>query len=320
MNWKIAICLSLVIVFTYSCKHKTSVTKPLQELLTQKNYFRLDEQYKAVSNELADSDKLYYKAFIDNAFNRNTDCITDVDLWLRNAIKPSDSIRYRLKSLQEDSYFKTFQYAKAAQCDSDILKSCKSLSKETLDDVKNDLIIRNGLKNTPPQQTIIKHNTTIHYTKNKLGLVEVAVGTNSQIFDAIWDTRANISSISRTYAKKLGLRMLNINYNESSGITGITFKTDMGVADSLEIGGLVMKNVIFQVMPDSILYLANFKLQLNVILGYPAIGQWGEVHFYQNGIMTIPVTPSHSQLLNFALDGLDPVIALICGKDTLPFL
>lgn len=324
MNLKYIICLVTVAMAATSCKHndKPVLTKQLHQLLEQKDYFRLDRQFQAVGNELTDSDRLYYKAFIDNAFNRNTECINDVDSLLSSKdVKPSDSIRYVLRSLQGDSYFKTFQYAKAAQCDSDILKTCKNgLHKETIDDVNNDLIIRNGLKETPAQLISINSNTTFNWTKDKLGLIEIPVSTASpQTFDAIFDTRANISSITQSYAKKLGLRMLNVSYNEGSGATGIQFKTGMGIADSLRIGSIQFKNVVFQVMPDSILYIAPVKFQLNIIIGFPVIAQMGEVHISNKGTMTIPLNPTHKGLHNFALDGLDPVISLISGRDTLPF-
>ncbi|MCR8561853.1 retropepsin-like domain-containing protein [Mucilaginibacter sp. BJC16-A38] len=93
----------------------------------------------------------------------------------------------------------------------------------------------------------------------------------------------------------------------------------MGIADSLRIGDVLVKNVVFQVMPDSILYIAPIKFQLNIIIGFPVIEQLQEVHIFHNGNMTIPLTPVKSDLHNFALDGLDPVIALKSGNDTLDF-
>jgi hypothetical protein len=93
----------------------------------------------------------------------------------------------------------------------------------------------------------------------------------------------------------------------------------MGIADSLYIGEVLVRNVVFQVMPDSILYIAQVKFQLNVIIGFPIIEQLQEVHIFSNGKMTIPLTPTKSDIHNFALNGLDPVIALRAGNDTLAF-
>jgi len=72
-------------------------------------------------------------------------------------------------------------------------------------------------------------------------------------------------------------------------------------------------------MTDSILYLAVVKFQLNIIIGFPVIEQLGEVHIFRNGKMTIPLTPTMSDLHNFVIDGLDPIIELKKGNDTLDF-
>jgi hypothetical protein len=113
--------------------------------------------------------------------------------------------------------------------------------------------------------------------------------------------------------------LLNVSYTEKSGITGIQFKVGLGVADSLYIGKLLVKNAVFQVMPDSILYIAPLKFQLNIILGLPVIAQLQEIQFHKDGRLTIPQTPAGGSDHNLALDGLDPVLALLSDKDTLSF-
>jgi len=318
------LCLIAIFLILTGCNKQTKNTaavKHLKELLDQKEYFRLETQFKLHNGDLNDEDRLYFKSFIDNAFNRNANCIKDVDSLLKiNTFKLPDSVKLDLNRLQSDSYFKTYQYAKAAESDSSLLKQySRTISKENVDDIKNDLVMRNALKKVPLQQTIIKDNSSIAWKKDKIGLIEIPVAAQSQTFDAIFDTRANISSITQTYAHKLGLRILNASYNEASGITGMVFKTGIGIADSLRIGNIIVRNAVFQVMPDSILYIAPIKLQLNIIIGFPIIDQLQEVDIFKDGRMVIPLTPAKSELHNFALDGLDPVIALKSGNDTLSF-
>ena len=78
-------------------------------------------------------------------------------------------------------------------------------------------------------------------------------------------------------------------------------------------------NAVFEVMPDSILYLAPVKFSLSVIIGFPVIAQLKEIHIFSNGKMIIPARQSQNILHNLALDGLDPVISLKTGNDTLSF-
>jgi len=315
------IAIFLILTGCNTPTKNTAAIKQLKELLDEKEYFRLETKFKLYSAGIGDENRLYFKAFIDNAFNRNAECIKDVDSLLKiGTFKLPDSVKLDLSRLQSDSYFKTYQYAKAAESDSSLLKQySRTISKENIDDIKNDLVMRNALKKVPLQQTTIKGSTSIKWKKDKIGLIEIPVKAQSQTFDAIFDTRANISSITQTYARKLGLHILNASYNEASGITGMVFKTGIGIADSLRIGNIIVRNAVFQVMPDSILYIAPIKFQLNIIIGFPIIDQLQEVDIFKDGRMVIPSSPAKSDLHNFALDGLDPVIALKSGNDTLSF-
>jgi len=128
-----------------------------------------------------------------------------------------------------------------------------------IDDFKNDLLMRDGLRNTPPQQAQIKQTTTLSWNRD-LGLIEIPFSCGSGQFNGIFDIRANVSSITRTYAKKFGPHLLDVSYLESASSTGIQFKTGLGIADSLRIDSILFRNVVFQVMPDSILYIAPAKL------------------------------------------------------------
>jgi len=310
-------CLLLTIL-SLGCQRgdDPALSRRLQALLDVKEYFKLENQYNAARGNLSLKNRLYFAAFVDNAFNRNEACIAEVDSALREGFP--DSAKSRLLLIQEDSYFKSGQYARAAHNDSMII-AAKALDSSMLSEVKNALLIRNALKNTAPQQMSIADSTTVPWTRDGIGLIELPVTTDRQTASAIFDTRANISSITRSYAEKLHLRLFDVSYTEGAGITGIQFKVGLGVVDSLYIGKILMKNVIFQVMPDSILYIAPIKFQLNIILGWPAIAGLKEVCFFKDGRLTIPKTPGAGADHNLALDGLDPVLALISEKDTLPF-
>ena len=290
----------------------------LQQLLAQKEYFKLDKALQTAAPGLPAASQDYFTAFLDNVFNRNEACVTKVDSLL---ITPwPDSIKAGLLILQGDSYFKLGRYAKAAANDSLVVaRYSKAVNSSTLENVMNELLIRNALRSTPPQQTTITANTTIRWTRDKIGLIDIPIMADGQRTDAIFDTRANISSISKTYAKRLHLRSLDVSYQEGAGITGAEFKVGLGIADSLHIGNILIKNAVFQVMPDSILYIAPIKYQLNLILGLPVIAQLQEIQLDKDSIMTIPQTPTENDSHNLALDGLDPVLALISDNDTLGY-
>ena len=316
-------------LFLISCNeqvgHKANTSdaaiKLLDALLDERDYFRLETKLDSFKDSIDNKHKLYFRSFVDNGFNRNEACIKGINTLLEKYSSTlTDSIKAALILLQGDSYFKLFQYGKAAQSSNKVLNNYSgALDSEKISDIKNDLLIRAALRNISPQETTIHDSTVIEWKQDRIGLIEIPVTSNSKTYDCIFDTRANISSISQTYAVKLGLKMLDVSYEEGSGITGIRFKTGLGIADSLYIGNILVRNAIFQVMPDSILYIAPIKFSLNIVIGFPVIEALKEVHIYKDGRMTIPLEPAKSTLHNLALDGLDPVISVRAENDTLCF-
>ena len=272
-------------------------------------------------NAISDEKKLYFSAFVNNAFNRNRESIKNIDAIFSNY--PSvitDSLKANLLLLQEDNYFKTFQYAKSADVDNELINQYKPvLDSNKYADIKNSFLVRNALRNIEPQQVTHSGDAGISWKKDMIGLIEIPVRKKDSVFDCVFDTRANISGITATYAKKMGLKMLDVSYTEGSGITGKTFKCSLGIADSMWIGNILIRNVVFQVMPDEILYFPTIHFGLHVIIGYPVISQLKEVHVFQNGSITIPGHSSNSSLHNLALDRLNPVVSCKTDDDTLCF-
>jgi hypothetical protein len=313
--------LPALLILSCHGKGPSRLSLHLHRLLDQKEYFKLDKALQTAA-DLPAAQKSFITAVLQNAFNQNEACVSTVDSLLgpKAAADYADSDKANLLLLQGDSYFKLGQYAKAADDDSIVIaRYPKAIDSAAIENAMNELLIRNALRTIAPQQTTIDANTTIHWTRDKIGLIEIPLKTDGQTTDAIFDTRANISSITKSYADKLHLHPLDVSYREGAGITAAQFKVGLAVADSLYIGNILVKNAIFQVMPDTILYIAPVKFQLNLILGLPVIQQLQEIQWDSTGYMTIPLTPAKSDLHNFALDGLDPVLALINDNDTLGF-
>ena len=293
----------------------------LQSLLDSKDYFTLRKELGLRADEISKEKTLYLTAFIDNAFNRNAASTDKILLLLdQKGSGLSDSAKADLLSLEEDNCFKTFQYARAAAVDSDLIRNYRhAMDSAGYADLQNTSLITHALAAVPAQQTTIKGNTPLPWKKDKIGLMEIPVRVGDSTWSSIFDTRANISSISASYAKKLGLKMLDVSYQEGSGATGNTFQSSLGVADSLWLGPILIQHVIFQVMPDEVLYLASIDFRLNIIIGYPVIASLQEIHVFRNGTMTIPAHTTASTLNNLAMDGLNPVVFVRIGTDTLNF-
>lgn len=143
---------------------------------------RLETQLNLLKHNIDDKERLYFQAFVDNAFNRNEASVRDIDSLFRNYFSAiTDSVKAALTLLQDDDYFKLYQYAKAAQTINIVLSNYQGvLDSEKIADIKNDLLIRNALQNVPPQQAIIPDSTVIHWKKDRIGLFEIPVKSKGE--------------------------------------------------------------------------------------------------------------------------------------------
>jgi hypothetical protein len=311
------------ILLTLACSHPVSQPREqyLQSLLDRKEYFTLRKELARQPDEISPEKQLYLGAFVDNAFNRNIASSAKIaDLLDHYSSRLSDTAKAGLLQIQEDNCLKTGQYARAAAADSELLRNYRhAMDSAGFADVQNNSLIAHALSGVAPQQTTITANAAFPWIRNKIGLMEIPVRYKDSTWSCIFDTRADISSISASYAQKLGLKMLNVSYKEGSGATGNSFQSSLGIADSLWLGPILLQQVVFQVMPDEVLYLPPIHFQMNVIIGYPVLASLREIHVFRNGTMTVPIHPTASTLGNLAMNGLDPIVSARIGNDTLNF-
>ncbi|MEP7144625.1 MAG: retropepsin-like aspartic protease [Ferruginibacter sp.] len=305
----------------HASKTNPEIEKQLKSLLAEKEYFELKKYFETHENEISEEKKLYFEAFIKNAFNQNELSFHYVDSILKTY--PSDlddSAKVELLNLQRDNYVKTFQYANAGKIDQELLSYYRKW-KDSLKtaDTENFFIIHNGLSNVPVQKVSLPLIDSIKWEKDKIGLMEVPVRKNSIIYQFVFDTRASISVITKTFAKKIGLKILDVSYEENSGITGNKFKSNLGIADSLYLGNILIEHAVFQVVPDSIIDFPQIKFSINGIIGFPVIKELKKIELYQNGRLIVSSHPEKRLLNNLAFDASTTVVCFKTGEDTLSF-
>lgn len=298
-----------------------TITQKLDSLLAQHEYFRFRDALHRDSSRLSEQDKLIYGAFAANAFHHESRSNAMIRTVLSNEVfRLTDSVKASLLFVQRDNFVKLYDYKNVAQVGDTLLaRYVNQMDAAKVHHIRNLNILYHAIAGVPPQFVEINSNQRIAYKRDQVGLVNIPVRTGKTVFDFVFDTRASVSTITRTYCEKLKLRMVDAPYEESSGITGSTFRTYPAVADSLWVGDLLMKNVIFQVVPDDILAFPSINYQIKGVIGFPVITQWVEVHVHDNGTITIPSAPVKRELNNLAFDESTPVINLKTNVDTLAF-
>jgi hypothetical protein len=115
--------------------------------------------------------------------------------------------------------------------------------------------------------------------RDKVGLTRTRVAINGIQQEVVLDTGANLSVITQSAAKKLGLRMLEGSASIRSA-TSNEVATRIGLADRIVIAGSVLLNVAFLVLDDAQLEMpVPGGYRIDAIVGFPVFRALGRIRF-----------------------------------------
>ena len=296
-----------------------SVTTALQSYLDQKDYFRLKTTLEETSPRLSVTNRAYFEAFVDNAFGHAESSRDLVKGLLDNPhLTLTERQQFRLWILQGNNYYKLGQYLLARQTCDTLLARYKNLVDDA-EDLLNNRMLWGALEDVPPMEIHlpVDQPSPIPWKRDAGGLMNVPVRKDTSTYDFVFDTGAGLSTISESFAHQLRLRLKTAELDVQSS-TGIHNRSTLAVADSLYLGSILLKNVVFLVLPDAHLSFPQIHYTIHAILGMPVICQLEEVRINRDGTMRVTpaVTPSAS---NLALDGWTPIISVGAAGDTLSF-
>ena len=185
----------------------------LDVLYQNKQYFDLRDELakhsKGKSTEL-----LFYRGVIANRFNQNQKAISLFQQYLQKR-DPEKSV----EAYEElaDSYSKIGQYQEAAATYKILFdRFADKVSAEKISDYKNSYELWNALKSILPQKVLISRDVKLQGKRDKADLLNLAVGINGQPMDLVFDTGANLSVITASTAKKLGLKIIESSVSVGS--------------------------------------------------------------------------------------------------------
>ena len=101
---------------------------------------------------------------------------------------------------------------------------------------------------------------------------------------------AQYCAVAESFALEHGFHFLD-SKSKATGSTGAKSSFRMGYADSISIGPLIVRNLVFAVLPDSA--IENLPIDLNVLLGANFFRLAGEMHFLNDERRI--VFPSHQE-------------------------
>ena len=224
-------------------KSNPAAEQQLLQMLEKKDLFRLEAQLEGKKSELSKGIVLYLEAFLQNAFDQ-----TELSLQTINAIIPkhvkslNDTLMCDIYGLKYDNLHKQYRYREAAEA----LKHAMEKYGHTADSVdfagmQGAYSIVESLKNFPLQKMHNTTDVTIPIWRNPFDHVMLTVTSGGQSEDFVFDTGAMLSVVSESCAQKMSIRGFEASLGVGNSV-GSEAQSKVGVADNLQVGGLLLEN------------------------------------------------------------------------------
>ncbi|MBP6793631.1 MAG: retropepsin-like domain-containing protein [Saprospiraceae bacterium] len=294
-----------------SNKEFSNAIHVMDSLVQHKMFFTAHEYARIHQDEFSPYDSLKSHAVLDHIFNRPNHAVERIEIILAE-YKSSlpDTVKLQLFNLLQMNYGKLGQYKKAYETTSTMLgQFTSSLPVSEKEDYLNMNKIWQNLMNQKPPTIVTNGEVPIRMTRDKLGLQNLPVTNGKVAYDFIFDTGANLSTVTESIAKKWALWMADSTIDVSS-ISGKKVKAHLAVGNRLYINNITADNLVFLVFPDSALFIEQVPYQINGILGFPLFNALGEIQITKQDDFIVPLHHTQSKLRNMALDFLNPVIEL----------
>lgn len=279
-----------------------------------RDYFTL-RNHLAKDRDPTSPSALFARALVQHAFNASAASNATIGALLDVATLP-DSLAIEVRRIRMANDLRLFEYAAGLATADTLLANAGRLDSATLRDVQNTQRVFRALAGTEPQTVEIRGPTRLRLEHGR-----APVHVNDSLRSYAFDTGANLSTIMRSEAIALGMRVLPAGIDLGTS-TNRRVTADLAVADRLAIGAVHYRHVVFLVLDDSLLtFPGGFRIP--GLIGFPVIEQMGEIQFSRDGELVVPGTAPRRAQRNMAFDELTPLVRvrwrnapLLCRLDT----
>jgi Aspartyl protease/Tetratricopeptide repeat len=226
----------LIVVLVFAGLARAGESSALKPLYDQHRWFELHE---AVQHQEAPA---LYKGAVASAFNDTK----AAEKYLNQTIKlePNSANAEDAHKRLADLCIRSGRYHEAVQQLDQALRI-----KPASPDVVNARAIFAAWSRHPDQSIRIAKSTSFHTDVTKHG-VKLPVSIHGKSVHWLLDTGGNLSVMSESEARMLGVAIDELSANVADSVGGTT-KMRTAMVDELAIGGLPLRNVGFLILPDS---------------------------------------------------------------------
>ena len=222
-----------------------------------------------------------------------------------------------------DDFTKIYRYADAAKAFDDLLAHfARELAPANLQGDRDNSGVVHLLKAAPRQTIWLDGPVRLKTQRDATGDLDTDLTVNGISEHWLLDTGANMSVVTVSFAKRLGVKPLPGYGQTSSGVTGIENRLQVAVLPELKFGSAEVHNAVLLILDDKNLDvgIGNSTYQIEAILGYPVLQALGAVTFSQNGTLEAGAGAAPSGVAaRMFMDGLAPMIECGVGGKNLLF-
>lgn len=316
----IALAAALALAGAHAARAQAPTLARLSELYQRHDCFSAREALAPLPAASTPDEISFYRGWVDAAFNRPDSASNELRRYLAWSGASADTAHRRRAAaeLLGDNLVRQFRYGEAADVYADLLRTVPDSARA---DVRNAVSLFGALRGVPAQTVEMDGDLELRTTRDKANLINLPVSAGGVARDFIFDTGANLSTITETDARALGFRMIDREV-EVGAATGVETMARLAVAPELRIGAATVRNAIFLVFPDSALAFPQIGYQIHGIVGHPVIAALGEVTLTRDGRLLVPRRPSPAEPgaePTLCLDGLDNLVRVRLGGRPLVF-
>jgi predicted aspartyl protease len=301
-------------------EHSENAGSDLDRLVREKRYPELERELP--SSHLTAVERSYFEGILADRSNHVPQAITTLE-----SISPSLRTTNRgraaaaLRTLAGD-YFKVGRYDDASGVYSDLLEhfagEFKPAERRAIGDNQQTFVL---LRGAAPQTVSGERSFSVRVQRNPIGDLDVPLQIGDAKQSWIFDTGANISTITLSTAKRLGLTISKGHARTQGGATGAEVPLWTAVIPRLSFGAAILRNVVALVTDDKALDIAlgeNGHYQIQGILGYPVLVALGSFAVTGDEMVVSANSQRSARSTRLYVEELTPlVMATVDGRDLL---
>lgn len=293
-------------------------------LINNSNWFTLSKEYPKLKNDLKyDMLKSLSEALLSYYFNKPENAIQQIDILIANH---QEELGFEFISgmvaLKSSILGELGRYAESADVISDFFNQLPTtMNKKDFPSHITLYEIYNSIRNEPKPEIIRPDKDTevpIEIKNIRKGrLMFIPVTIKGKQYNFIFDTGAGTTTVSESFAKEIGLRVVNNSY-PVSGVEEIMGKC--GTIAEIQVGDIIFKNPMIAIIPPNPSVDTLFRI--DAILGMDFIKSIGEVQIFINDkkiVFPKKITALPKTGVNMLIDNRQPYIKAYSKKERLIF-